>query len=347
MKKGGVVQSVKSSRHIESSKNCDLSESMASMISLVNLSKAVSVEWNFRYADWRGEKLGEMERWGRRRANQAFQYFANSIQIGNRPEIWRIRFGEPGLLQKGCNEGMFEFWWESGLVKRQVGKVRYENRECAGAWLKQRCWNIIKWRRFVRHRVEQFCDFSWSDRCEVIEFLPNVGFIESKRRWRATEFGGYGEFKRDNFLTEESSQRVGQWFGNCWWKLFCRGGWVKDGFNSCPEWFGILGTAVDALKIGCCTRLHDQFISCAACSSVCEAVWFGVRSFPEPLKPAPAFLSFNSFRREPVLCLFGPRAVTSFEGSKIVQNRCYCIFHLLFKTIYVSSVSSETSAITT
>ena len=26
-------------------------ESMASMISLVNLSKAVSVEWNFRYAD--------------------------------------------------------------------------------------------------------------------------------------------------------------------------------------------------------------------------------------------------------------------------------------------------------
>ena len=43
-------------------------ETMASMISLVNLSKAVSVEWNFRYADWRGEKLGEMERWGRRRA---------------------------------------------------------------------------------------------------------------------------------------------------------------------------------------------------------------------------------------------------------------------------------------
>ena len=43
-------------------------ESMVSMISLVSLSKAVSVEWNFRYADWRGEKLGEMERWGRRRA---------------------------------------------------------------------------------------------------------------------------------------------------------------------------------------------------------------------------------------------------------------------------------------
>ena len=43
-------------------------ESMVTMISLVSLSKAVSVEWNFRYADWRGEKLGEMERWGRRRA---------------------------------------------------------------------------------------------------------------------------------------------------------------------------------------------------------------------------------------------------------------------------------------
>ena len=74
---------------------------------------------------------------------------------------------------------------------------------------------------------------------------------------------------------------------------------------------------------------RDFMISlAAACSSVCKAVWFGVRSFPVPLKPAPAFLSFNSFRREPVLCLSGP----SFEGSKIVQNRCF--FHLLFKTIY-------------
>ena len=56
-------------------------------------------------------------------------------------------------------------------------------------------------------------------------------------------------------------------------------------------------------------------------------------AFPAPLKPTPAFLSFNSFRREPVLSLSGPRAVTSFEGSKIVQNRCYCIFNLLFETI--------------
>ena len=43
-------------------------ESMVSMIWLVSLSKAVSVEQNFRYADWRGEKLGEIERWGKRRA---------------------------------------------------------------------------------------------------------------------------------------------------------------------------------------------------------------------------------------------------------------------------------------
>ena len=79
---------------------------------------------------------------------------------------------------------------------------------------------------------------------------------------------------------------------------------------------------VDALKIGCCARFHDQFISCAACSSVCEAVWFGVRSFPAPLKPAPIFLSFNSFRREPVLCLSGPGAVTSFKIDVIVFSIC-------------------------
>ena len=59
-----------------------------------------------------------------------------------------------------------------------------------------------------------------------------------------------------------------------------------------------------------------------------EVVWFGVRSFPAPLKPAPAFLSFNSSGESP------ERLPVLHEGSKIVQNRCYCIFHLLFKTIY-------------
>ena len=209
-------------------------ESMVSMISLVSLREAVSVEWK----GWKTGRNGKVRKEASQ--SQAFQYFANSVQIGNRSEIWRIWFGEPGLLQKRCNESMFEFWWESSLVKRQVGKVRYENRECAGAWLEQRCRNIIKWWWFAKHRVEQFCHFGWSDRCEVIECLSSVGFVKSKWRWRITEFGGYGEFERDNFLTEERSQRVSQWFGNCWWKLFCRGGRVKNGFNSCPEWFGFL-----------------------------------------------------------------------------------------------------------
>ena len=50
MKEGGVVQCAKSSRH-RAAKIVTFSESMTTMISLVNLSKAVSVEWNFRYAD--------------------------------------------------------------------------------------------------------------------------------------------------------------------------------------------------------------------------------------------------------------------------------------------------------
>ena len=46
------------------------------------------------------------------------------------------------------------------------------------------------------------------------------------------------------------------------------------------------------------------------------------------------FLASTASGREPILCLSGPGAVTSFEESEIIQNRCYCIFHLLFKTIY-------------
>ena len=61
-------------------------------------------------------------------SSQALQYFANSVQIGNRPEISGIWFGEPGLLQNRCDESMFEFWWESGLIKWQVREIRYENR---------------------------------------------------------------------------------------------------------------------------------------------------------------------------------------------------------------------------
>ena len=36
-------------------------ESIVSMISFVSLSKAVSVEWNLRYADCKGQKLGDFE----------------------------------------------------------------------------------------------------------------------------------------------------------------------------------------------------------------------------------------------------------------------------------------------
>ena len=36
-------------------------ESIFSMISFVSLSKAVSVEWNLRLADCKGEKLGDFE----------------------------------------------------------------------------------------------------------------------------------------------------------------------------------------------------------------------------------------------------------------------------------------------
>ena len=43
-------------------------ESMVSMMSFVSLSRAVSVEWNLRYADCKGQKLGDTDMWGKRRA---------------------------------------------------------------------------------------------------------------------------------------------------------------------------------------------------------------------------------------------------------------------------------------
>ena len=36
-------------------------ESMVSMMSFVSLSRAVSVEWNLRYADCKGQKLGDTD----------------------------------------------------------------------------------------------------------------------------------------------------------------------------------------------------------------------------------------------------------------------------------------------
>ena len=85
-------------------------ESMASKISLVNLSKAVSVEWNFRYADWRGEKLGEMERWGRRRAKAKR---SNILPIVFKLEIGLKFEGSdlesPGFFRRGVMRACLNF----------------------------------------------------------------------------------------------------------------------------------------------------------------------------------------------------------------------------------------------
>ena len=128
----------------------------------------------------------------------------DGIEIGNGSEVWEVGPWQTGLFEKRCNESVLEFRWEGGLIKGQVRKVRYENWKCSSAWYEQRCCNIIKWWRFVRHWVEQLCRFGWSVRCEIIECLSSVLFVKSKWRWRAAKFGGYREFERDDFLTEET-----------------------------------------------------------------------------------------------------------------------------------------------
>ena len=46
-----------------------------------------------RLKGWKTGRNGKMRKEASQ--SQAFQYFANSVQIGDRPEVWRIRFGEP------------------------------------------------------------------------------------------------------------------------------------------------------------------------------------------------------------------------------------------------------------
>ena len=59
-----------------------------------------------------------------------------------------------------------------------------------------------------------------------------MGFVESVRRWSATEFGGYGEFKRDNFLTEKKKPESRPMV----WKLLVEvvlQGWMSE---DCEGW---------------------------------------------------------------------------------------------------------------
>ena len=49
-------------------------KSMVPKISLVALSKAYSVQWNFLYAYWRNDKLREMEIWGWKRAKGNYSH---------------------------------------------------------------------------------------------------------------------------------------------------------------------------------------------------------------------------------------------------------------------------------
>ena len=62
--------------------------------------------------------------------------------------------------------------------------------------------------------------------------------------------------------------------------------------------------------------------------------------FQRRLNPAPAFLSFESFRREPVLRLSGPRAVTRLEGAKSFKIDVIKSFELPFGLLFDSARST-------
>ena len=99
---------------------------MVSMISLVSLSKAVSVEWNFRYADWMGEKLGEVERWGRRRARaKRSNILPNVFKLEIGLEFEGSDLESPGFFRKGeiCASLNFDgkvTWVKDKLAKRAM-----------------------------------------------------------------------------------------------------------------------------------------------------------------------------------------------------------------------------------
>ena len=101
VKEGGVVQSVKSSRHIESSKNCDLSRinGVHDVVSQFEQSCFCRIELSIcRLKGWKTGRNGKVRKEASQ--GQAFQWFCQWCANWNRPEIWRIWFGEPGLLQK-------------------------------------------------------------------------------------------------------------------------------------------------------------------------------------------------------------------------------------------------------
>ena len=54
--------------------------------------------------------------------SQAFQYFASGVQIGDRPEVWRIRFGEPGFFRRGEICASLNFDGKVPWVKDKLAK---------------------------------------------------------------------------------------------------------------------------------------------------------------------------------------------------------------------------------
>ena len=80
MKEGGVVQSVKSSRHIESSKNCDLSRinGVHDVVSQFEQSCFCRMELSIcRLKGWKTGRNGKVRKEASQ--GQAFQYFANGV----------------------------------------------------------------------------------------------------------------------------------------------------------------------------------------------------------------------------------------------------------------------------
>ena len=149
--------------------------------------------------------------WNQSRCKQPLQYLRYRTKVGDRSVAGWIVGVQALLLEYRRYLSQLAFCWEGALREREIRKMADHVREDIRAFLQNRCWNWVKWRRFARHGIDEFSHLLRCGWLDVAPLFFVMHLVETHRiRSSTSESLQYRDLDIPDLVVEEVCHLVAE-----------------------------------------------------------------------------------------------------------------------------------------
>ena len=203
-------------------------------------------------------------------------------------------------------------------------------REDIRAFLQNRCWNWVKWRRFARHGIDEFSHLLGCGWLDVAPLFFVMRLVETHRiRSSTSESLQYRDLDIPDLVVEEICHLVAEAgilvrIRMVGWR--CR---MKELFDGVPKSPGIARVLLHPISKMFSPGFIYLLICVAACMTVLRSYRVAPAGQPFSFKPVSLPLGGNCFRCEPAVRFWSPRFDFRPNRCDFIQRLRYNVLDLL------------------